>query len=221
MVSTLKVTKIQIPNSDSDVISLDASSGNITVPKPISFSGDVTGTAMVKLLDVSISNVAEYVIDNTYINSTYDHYKLYITLRPATDNAQCISRLYVDTSSSGSGSLPGGNIYGYENAAMSSSSYNNNNTSSYGVVAVTNIGNASGEGIGMSLDLLNVNDTTINGGIVGKAYTYATNGAHGGSDMTWAMADPGTYGSYYIRGFQILFGSGNIANGTVKLYGLG
>ena len=221
MVSTLKVTKIQIPNSDSDVISLDASSGNITVPKPISFSGDVTGTAMVKLLDVSISNVAEYVIDNTYINSTYDHYKLYITLRPATDNAQCISRLYVDTSASGSGSLPGGNIYGYENAAMSSSSYNNNNTSSYGVVAITNIGNNTGEGIGMALDLLNVNDTTINSGIVGKAYTYNTSGAHGGSDMAWAMADPGTYGSYYIRGFQILFGSGNIANGTVKLYGLG
>lgn len=223
MVSTLKVNKIQIPNSDSDVISLDASSGNITIPKNITFSGTVTGdnNGMVKLLDVSISNVAEYVIGSTYINSTYDHYRLYITLRPATDNSQCISRLYVDTSSSGSGSLPGGNIYGYENAAMSSSTYNNNNTSSYGVVAVTNIGNAGGEGLGMALDLLNVNDTTINSGIVGKAYTYNTSGLHGASDMAWAMALPGTYGSYYIRGFQILFGSGNIANGTVKLYGIG
>ena len=68
MVSTLKVTKIQIPNSDSDVISLDASSGNITVPKPVNFSGTVTGTAMVKLLDVSdISSAATYAINNTYI----------------------------------------------------------------------------------------------------------------------------------------------------------
>ena len=33
MVSTLKLTKIQIPNSDSDVISLDASTGNITLNK--------------------------------------------------------------------------------------------------------------------------------------------------------------------------------------------
>lgn len=223
MVSTLKVNKIQIPNSDSDIISLDASSGNITIPKNITFSGTVTGdnNGMTKLLDVSISNVAEYVIDSTYINSTYDHYRLYITLRPATDGAECISRLYVDTSASGSGSLPGGNIYGYENAAMSSSTYNNNNTSSYGVVAITTIGNAGGEGIGMALDLLNVNDTTINGGIVGKAYTYNSSGLHGASDMAWAMALPGTYGSYYIRGFQILFGSGNIANGTVKLYGIG
>ena len=31
MVSTLKLTKIQIPNSDSDVISLDASTGNVTL----------------------------------------------------------------------------------------------------------------------------------------------------------------------------------------------
>ena len=43
MVSTLKVTKIQIPNSDSDVISLDASSGNITIPKNVTFSGTVSG----------------------------------------------------------------------------------------------------------------------------------------------------------------------------------
>ena len=35
MVSTLKVTKIQIPNSDSDVISLDPSDGNVTINKVI------------------------------------------------------------------------------------------------------------------------------------------------------------------------------------------
>ena len=35
MVSTLKLTKIQIPNSDSDVISLDASTGNITFNKTL------------------------------------------------------------------------------------------------------------------------------------------------------------------------------------------
>ena len=35
MVSTLKVNKIQIPNSDSDVISLDASTGNITLNKTL------------------------------------------------------------------------------------------------------------------------------------------------------------------------------------------
>ena len=49
MVSTLKLTKIQIPNSDSDVISLDASSGNITLNKnlggtSITVQGENTNT---------------------------------------------------------------------------------------------------------------------------------------------------------------------------------
>ena len=46
MVSTLKLTKIQIPNSDSDVISLDASSGNITIPKNITASGTLGGNSI-------------------------------------------------------------------------------------------------------------------------------------------------------------------------------
>lgn len=49
MVSTLKVNKIQIPNSDSDVISLDASTGNITLNKilggtSITVQGEGTAT---------------------------------------------------------------------------------------------------------------------------------------------------------------------------------
>jgi len=46
VVSTLKLTKIQIPNSDSDVISLDASNGNITVPKSVTFNGTLGGTSI-------------------------------------------------------------------------------------------------------------------------------------------------------------------------------
>jgi len=49
VVSTLKLTKIQIPNSDSDVISLDASTGNITLNKnlggtSITVQGEGTAT---------------------------------------------------------------------------------------------------------------------------------------------------------------------------------
>lgn len=221
MVSTLKVTKIQIPNSDSDVISLDASSGNITVPKPVTFSGTVTGTAMVKLLEADISGVAEYIINSTYINSTYDNYRLYARLLPATDNAQLISRLYVDTDINGSGSLPGGNIYGYENAAMSSSSYNNNNASSYGVIGISNMGNATGEGIGIIFDFMNVNHFSPSGGVVYQAYHYNNSGLHGATSGSMAMGVPSTYYNHYVRGIQILFGSGNIASGNIKLYGLG
>ncbi len=59
MVSTLKVTKIQIPNSDSDVISLDASSGNITIPKNVTFSDTVTleGSNNTAVLHKSLAKV--------------------------------------------------------------------------------------------------------------------------------------------------------------------
>ena len=52
MVSTLKLTKIQIPNSDSDVISLDASTGNISLNKTLggtSVTGQVEGAATTNL----------------------------------------------------------------------------------------------------------------------------------------------------------------------------
>ena len=52
MVSTLKVNKIQIPNSDSDVISLDASTGNVTLNKTLggtSITVQAEGTATTNL----------------------------------------------------------------------------------------------------------------------------------------------------------------------------
>ena len=58
MVSTLKVTKIQIPNSDSDVISLDASSGNITIPKPVTFSNTLSGTGMDLVATINNTGIA-------------------------------------------------------------------------------------------------------------------------------------------------------------------
>ena len=80
MVSTLKVNKIQIPNSDSDIISLDASSGNITIPKNVTFSGTVTGdnndNGMVLLQTTSISDaVASVTIGSTslFTNTYYFH----------------------------------------------------------------------------------------------------------------------------------------------------
>ena len=215
MVSTLKVNKIQIPNSDSDVISLDATTGNIAFNKP------VTGTAMVKLLDADISGVAEYIINSTYINSTYDNYRLYARLLPASDNVDLRGQLYVDTDINGSGSLPGGNIYGYENGANSSSTYNNNNTASYGTIGVSNMGNATGEGIGVVFDFMNVNHFSPSGGCTFTNYHYNNSGATGSSNGSLTIGVPSTYYNHYIRGIKLYFGSGNIANGNIKLYGLG
>ena len=42
MVSTLKVNKIQIPNSDSDVMSFDAATGNVTFHKTVAGASPVS-----------------------------------------------------------------------------------------------------------------------------------------------------------------------------------
>lgn len=103
MVSTLKVNKIQIPNSDSDVISLDASSGNITIPKNVTFSGTVTGdnndNGMVLLQTTSISDAVASVTIGTaaLLTSTYRIFKIFGTrVRGTTDGAHGEIRLEID-----------------------------------------------------------------------------------------------------------------------------
>ena len=213
------MSRLIVSNIETQNIKYDSDTTAFTISSTGATSGVGAGS-MVKLLDADISGVAEYIINSTYINSTYDNYRLYTRLLPATDNVDLRGQLYVDTSLSGSGSLPGGNIYGYENAACSSSTYNGNNTSSYGTIGIQNPGNATGEGIGIIFDFMNVNHFSPSGGVVYHTYHYSNSGLHGSSTGSLAMGVPSTYYNHYIRGIKLYFGSGNIANGNIKLYGL-
>ena len=62
MVSTLKLTKIQTPNSDSDVISLDTSNGNITLNKTLNVD-TIVDKAGSGGTNVKIGNTSTYVSD--------------------------------------------------------------------------------------------------------------------------------------------------------------
>ena len=76
MVSTLKLTKIQIANSDRDVISLDASTGNITFNKTISGSGydllaSVYSTDTQASLEISLpTGYVSYYLTMSLVGST-------------------------------------------------------------------------------------------------------------------------------------------------------
>ena len=136
MVSTLKVNKIQIPNSDSDVISLDATTGNIAFNKP------VTGTAMVKVADLDFEDgVTNCDVTSTHINSTYDSYKIKFRFKPNTDNSDL--RLLVFSG----GSNPSGSIYCYAGAAQDGNAYISSNGQTYIRMANSNVGSDTGEGI--------------------------------------------------------------------------
>ena len=75
MVSTLKLTKIQIPNSDSDVISLDASTGNITLNKTLggtSITVQGEGTATTNLQQGLAKSWVNAAGDGSGINDSYN-----------------------------------------------------------------------------------------------------------------------------------------------------
>ena len=51
------------------------------------FSGTVSGTGYTKLLDQSISTSdGTFVVNNTYINSTYDRYHIFYEVHTCTEN---------------------------------------------------------------------------------------------------------------------------------------
>ncbi len=217
MVSTLKVNKIQIPNSDSDVISLDAASGNITIPKNVTFSGSVTGAgSMVKLLDATISSaVSEYVIDSTYFNSTYDTYFIDFFMKPASDGVYLYSRAYVGGVEQG----PSGNYYANEKSALSSSTYGNANASQIWMeYNIASCGNDTGEGNTFSGYIQNVNNTTLPCQITGFSHSFSTGALHNAQCCSGTFLPANT--ASVMNGMKIYYNSGNIASGRVRLYGI-
>jgi len=96
--------------------------------------------------------------------------------------------------------------------AHSDSSQNYGRTNRYG------IGNASGEGIQGSYLMMNVNDTNFPVSMCGRNNYYGTSGVHY-SDMSMHGVSP-AYRATVMNGFRLRFSSGNIASGTVQLYGI-
>tara|TARA_R100000005_G_C4876771_1_gene130411 strand:- start:56 stop:622 length:567 start_codon:yes stop_codon:yes gene_type:complete len=165
------------------------------------------------LLSATISSAAsEYDIDSTYINSTYDDYFVRFSFIPATNNVDLEFRVFVG------GSIQTGNIYGFEIGAMSSSTYEGSNATDNGRFNVTNIGNASGEGITGHFHMHNINNTDLPFTMMGQSTQYNTsalpNANHFSSHLIPAnKAD-------VVNGIRFYFSSGDIASGSVKLYGI-
>ena len=207
------MSRLIVTNVETQNIKFDSDTTAFTIGS----DGVVTGTgnnfAMVKLLGATISSpVAKYHINDTYITSTYDHYMIQAEFLPATDNVYLYSQVYV------SGSAVTGTDYGYETAAMSSSAYDNqDDNSNLCKYAHSQCGNATGEGITLNAHLQNVNSTTRPTVISGFANVLNTTADHNAATFTGSMS-VGNAGSV-VNGIDFWFNSGNIAIGTVKLYG--
>tara|TARA_B100000902_G_scaffold142956_1_gene140512 strand:- start:374 stop:1024 length:651 start_codon:yes stop_codon:yes gene_type:complete len=215
MASILKVDKIRGTGLDSDTISLDGS-GNITIPKNVTFTGTTTGAgAMVKLLDATFSSVAYYDITNTYINATYDEYIIYGDVLPATDNVNLDNAaFYGDTPTLVTATEHSFQSYSPDGGGVSTDT----DCALFFRPHKYSMGNASGEGVRFEGRIQNANSTTQPYCIHGQSNIGVPGGTTVGA-IFFGSAQP-AYRSRTLRGIRIKFGSGNIASGYVKLYGI-
>ena len=184
----------------------------VNLADTFAFTGTVTGTkGMTLLLDATISSaVSEYDISSTYINSTYDTYFLDASILPATDNV--IPQLFPMVGGSVLSSGVSYATYGHESGTMRGHNFTNIRLS------YSHSGNADGEFAIVNGFLQNVNSTTIPFAFSGYSNMFATDGLHEGLSLSGAL-DPANRASV-VNGIRLNFSSGNIASGTVKLYGI-
>ena len=185
--------------------------GGINVADDFAFTGTVSGSGMDLLLDATISSaVAQYDISSTYINSTHDNYYLDASILPATDNVY--PQLFPMVGGSVLSSGVSYATYGHESGSIRGHNFTNIRLS------YTNSGNADGEFAIINGFLQNVNSTAIPFAFSGYTNMVHTDGVHEGLSITGAL-DAGSRASV-VNGIRLNFSSGNIASGTVKLYGL-
>jgi hypothetical protein len=217
MVSTLKVNKIQIPNSDSDVISLDASSGNITIPKNVTFSGTVTGdnndNGMTLLQTQTVSgDTTVDVGSSSLFTSTYKIYQIHIiNVHPSNNGAHFACKMGTG------GSIISANYeYAREQVLHGGSSIRGANSAGT-VDLCESVGNEANEHLCQVHNLYNPAGTTF----IKLVNFYGTS-----VDLTPNKA--ANNGMYSNEGFvtaidriQFYFTAGTMDSGIFKLYGIG
>ena len=194
--------------SASDTDAMAISSGGV-----VTFSQAPVGAGIDLLLDATISSAVS-VYDVTAISSTYDAYKLVFDLLPVSDNVTFNIQ-----------ALVGGSV-----VTDANHSFQNQTSDGGGVItdvsdvnfaqpARYGVGNAAGEGCKGYAMIQSVNSTSSGYSILGAVNEGVYNGNHfvatffGGAALPAARAN-------VLSGIRFKFSSGNIASGTVQLYGL-
>ena len=169
------------------------------------------GGSLVKLHSITTTDATTTNIDfdSTYINSTYKNYLAIINIKPATDSVELRLRFSV------SGSFrTGASDYGvgFMNEGGGST---NNNALNYLIISQSTIGNASGEGCNLALQLMNLGSNTLastinfNSSIISNGHVHAQ--VFGGGSANYQEVNDGI--RFYLS-------SGNFASdSTITLYG--
>ena len=207
------MSKLVVTNIETQNIKFDSDTTAFTIGSDGVLSG--TGSpAMVKLLEADISNVAQYDIDSTYINSTYDTYKVIGRLVLASDNQNLFLRFF------SGGSILDGSVYAREAESTGSSTHDGSNSTS--ILAVPNgfnVGNNGGEGTTFEFLIQNVNNTTQPACVNGQSANFESSvGNHFGAVYSGTLLK--AQASTVVNGLRFVSSSGNLSTGNIKLYGI-
>ena len=194
-----------------------SSGGAIALTSPLPVSSGGTGvtsvSGMVKILDTTITNQADFLLTSSHLNSTYDRYQMFYHFLPSTDSPQLYGYAYVGGSrvTSTNHSIQ---VFPLDGGAAT----NNSTIDIFFRLSRYNVGNAAGEGVSGSAILQNVNSTTAPYRISGQNTEIPNTGLpvkniFGGSAKPAQRADA-------LNGIQFIFSGGNIASGTFQLYGV-
>ena len=207
------MSKLVVTNIETQNIKFDSDTTAFTIGSDGVLSG--TGSpAMVKLLEADISNVAQYDIDSTYINSTYDTYKVIGRLVLASDNQNLFLRFF------SGGSILDGSVYAREAESTGSSTHDGSNSTS--ILAIPNgfnVGNNGGEGTTFEFLIQNVNNTTQPACVNGQSANFESSvGNHFGAVYSGTLLK--AQASTVVNGLRFVSSSGNLSTGNIKLYGI-
>ena len=219
MASILKVDKIRGTGQDSDIMSFDGS-GNITIPKNVTFNGTGGGTKIL-LSDVNVSSAVasvEFVhgTGGVIFDSTYSRYELTVDRAVPSTNSE---RLELLISTNAGSSYFGDSQYNlvvkrfYTNGSDTADdvAYYNDFIATHRQTSHNNANRGGANGTVLISSMGQVNRTVAYGNFWGFGQSYYihshTVGAveSNGDDMT---------------GVKWQFGSGNISSGRFKLYGI-
>ena len=214
--STIKVDTIQGTSGSNAAMTLNGS--------VVTFNQTPSGSqTYTPLLNVdTISDVTSYVVNNTYINSTYDYYYVSAFFKPATDGVTLYQRLYISASQDNGALTQGGvapNSWEYAQIGGSNTS-GGNNTAAGATLHFTTIGNATGEGIHFHNHYYANNEKANTIYWHGQSSHHATDGSHVGSVTAGASGTPASLYQYSLVGMDFYFSSGNISTGRINVYGV-
>jgi hypothetical protein len=172
---------------------------------------------LVKLFVGSGTEASSFSIDNTYINSTYDNYLVFVNAAPSEHNRT--ARIRFNTSNSANTN----SYYYYETEVHSSSTHAYNHSGTDGILlAYQGIGHSSGGGTGgtytSNFYLMNVNSTTT------STYVHGATSIVDTSDNSQSSTFRGGFilgqRALVTNGFTLYFSSGNITVNSIAVYGI-